>query len=956
MSDPSTGGQSASDELAYFPNAGSAQLALVRDPAKFSVRFGIERDALQPEAQDLLRNRATQVEQLAGQQLIVYTLSPAEAASAVQVLNRERSVEVAAPVLHRAGGGQDDIYVTSNFVVQFRPEVTRAQIDQLNSQHGVQVVEELGYAENGFLLAAPAGADGLGAIRMANTYRATGLTLFSHPDLISKKHRRRAATVAAPAGAGPSVQALRDAGYVSLQWHLQAANVVDAWSLTMGDPAIHVAILDDGTDTSHPEFAGKLGPQFDFSAHIPDATPKSDLENHGTACTGVAAAKGIRASGAAPECSLMLARFPEFLGSADEARMFQWAADNGADVISCSWGPPDGAGVAEPLPGATDAAIAYCLQKGRGGRGIPICWAAGNGNESVDKDGYSSNPNVIAVAASTNRERRAYYSDFGNAIWVCAPSSGAGSLGEKSILTTDRTGAKGYNDGSEGVDADFTNSFGGTSSAAPLVAGIIGLVLSANPGLTAQQVRGILKDTARKIGDGYDATGHSPDYGYGQVDAHAAVLAAQSQSQSSSSSASPPQSGRDLSVSGPAGVSRLGPPPVFTLDAGPGPQLFFAVEVATAAMLFDRAGHGAGRRADTFYASWQDTGFLSGGQYSLPDQAWQRLRAADALYYRAWFSSSSQQWTDARATTSDADFASAPAISITGQASADRELSVSGPAAVSRSGPPPVFTLDAGPGPQLFFAVEVATAAMLFDRAGHGAERTADTFYASWQDTGFLSGGQYSLPDQAWQRLRAADVLYYRAWFSSSSQQWTDARATTPDSDYAGAPSVAVGAAQQVAALHSVEHPQISGPAEVASDGPAPVFGFSLPAAMRSYRVEIAADAGLLDAAAAASRNALNFFASTTANARGTGQYRLPGAVWEQLRQNPDLYYRIAAASTPADAPDWVALDYSTPDAVAERAPRLAVTAPLGGHGTGRVPATGATNVTDPDELHWRQL
>ncbi|MFF2951602.1 S8 family serine peptidase [Kitasatospora sp. NPDC057965] len=61
-----------------------------------------------------------------------------------------------------------------------------------------------------------------------------------------------------------------------------------------------IAVLDDGTEAGHPEFAGKLGPQYDFASHTADASPKSDFENHGTACAGVATARGLRAAGAAP--------------------------------------------------------------------------------------------------------------------------------------------------------------------------------------------------------------------------------------------------------------------------------------------------------------------------------------------------------------------------------------------------------------------------------------------------------------------------------------------------------------------------------------------------------------------------------------------------------------------------------------------------------------------------------
>jgi subtilisin-like proprotein convertase family protein len=155
-----------------------------------------------------------------------------------------------------------------------------------------------------------------------------------------------------------------------------------------------------------------------------------------------------------------------------------------------------------------------------------IVFAAGNANHDIDdpprsRDGFAIHPDVIAVAASNSRDRRSHYSNFGQAIWICAPSSGAGGVG---IVTTDRRGSSGYQSG----DYTTVERFGGTSSATPLVAGICALMLSVNPDLTAVEVKEILRDTAVKIdpqGAAY-SNGHSRFYGYGRVDAHRAVLAA----------------------------------------------------------------------------------------------------------------------------------------------------------------------------------------------------------------------------------------------------------------------------------------------------------------------------------------------------------------------------------------------------------------------------------------------
>jgi subtilisin-like proprotein convertase family protein len=156
-----------------------------------------------------------------------------------------------------------------------------------------------------------------------------------------------------------------------------------------------------------------------------------------------------------------------------------------------------------------------------------ILFAAGNENSPLDgvKDGvqhhqgFALHPNVIAVAASNSLDLRSSYSNFGPAIALCAPSSGSPGRG---IVTTDRRGAEGYD------SADFTATFGGTSSATPLAAGLAALVLSANPDLTSAEVKAVMMDTADKIdtaGGAYQS-GHSAFYGHGRINAERAVAVA----------------------------------------------------------------------------------------------------------------------------------------------------------------------------------------------------------------------------------------------------------------------------------------------------------------------------------------------------------------------------------------------------------------------------------------------
>jgi subtilisin family serine protease len=132
----------------------------------------------------------------------------------------------------------------------------------------------------------------------------------------------------------------------------------------------------------------------------------------------------------------------------------------------------------------------------------------------------STVPGLVAVGASTDWDFRADYSQYGNALDIVAPSSG----GYAAITTTDRTGADGYNTNS-GTDGNYTNTFGGTSAAAPLAAGVAALLLTRNPGLSAELVRTILRNSAKEIGGvTYNGNGFNSFYGYGRLNAYEALI------------------------------------------------------------------------------------------------------------------------------------------------------------------------------------------------------------------------------------------------------------------------------------------------------------------------------------------------------------------------------------------------------------------------------------------------
>jgi subtilisin family serine protease len=442
-----------------------------------------------------------------------------------KALKAESGVRFAGRVLVDPKSKRPVIY-TENLFVKFRDDAAPRKCRSLLKSLGLTVKRDLVFVSNAFFVSAPEGT-GLEVFAVANSLLKEELVELCHPELIREVRRRTA---------------------FPQQWHLkkatiagqvvdQHANVEAAWELSEGDGVI-IAVIDDGVDIDHEEFsgAGKIVSPRDVTRKTDNPRPGYQ-DHHGTACAGVACANGLHgASGVAPKARLLPIRLASGLGSQSEADAFVWAADHGASVISCSWGPRDGAwwdpndpihNQVVPLPDGTRLAIDYAITNGRGGRGCVICWAAGNGNESVDNDGYASYGKVISVAACSDRGQRSVYSDFGRANWCCFPSDNVGPPDPLTpgIWTTDRTGRVGYNT-QPSPEGDYADSFGGTSSACPGAAGIAALVLARNPELRWDEVKEILKQSCDRIdtdGGEYDANGHSTKYGFGRLNGRRAV-------------------------------------------------------------------------------------------------------------------------------------------------------------------------------------------------------------------------------------------------------------------------------------------------------------------------------------------------------------------------------------------------------------------------------------------------
>ncbi len=319
-----------------------------------------------------------------------------------------------------------------------------------------------------------------------------------------------------------------DDPWLDQEWHLdnvgQGGRTLDAdinaptaWTWATG-AGVLIAVLDTGVQWDHPDLAVIPGHDYLDKDEDPSPDPAYSGGPHGTGAAGIAAAIGDNGYGVAGVAWGAEVYAIRLIGgetsTADLYDSFVEAVDAGAGVLSNSWGFYGCEGV--PAAPVFTEMYDYAENNGRGGLGSVVVFAAGNDNCNNSNDAMLGNRYAVVVAASEGDDTRASYSNYGTHLTITAPTG---------ILTTDVTPG-GY--GSYDADDAFADGFSGTSGATPVVSGVVALMLEANPRLTAKQVRTVLADTAEKIDleDGlWDEDGFSPYYGYGRVDAGAAVAA-----------------------------------------------------------------------------------------------------------------------------------------------------------------------------------------------------------------------------------------------------------------------------------------------------------------------------------------------------------------------------------------------------------------------------------------------
>lgn len=338
-----------------------------------------------------------------------------------------------------------------------------------------------------------------------------------------------------------------DDTYFSLQWNLEnrasdgAAPGIDinarsAWSVATGNGSA-LGISDGGIDLEHPELTNRASnmPHYNFITLQPDGMPSSVYETHGTHVAGIIAAERNNRGMVGVSYNSKFASWVIFdsggypASNQRLAEMYQFATNTVAIQVH-SWG--FGGIYLEPMTLIEQTAISNAVKFGRGQKGVIMIRSAGNERQNggnANYSGYANDPRVITVGAVRPDGKVANYSNPGTAILVSAPS-GDLSFGYSGIFTTDIHGNGGISPGTnEFADYIFgENGFSGTSASAPQIAGIVGLILSANSNLAYRDVQQILAISSRNFSDPFLQTNGaglrvSFNTGFGVPDAGLAV-------------------------------------------------------------------------------------------------------------------------------------------------------------------------------------------------------------------------------------------------------------------------------------------------------------------------------------------------------------------------------------------------------------------------------------------------
>lgn len=291
------------------------------------------------------------------------------------------------------------------------------------------------------------------------------------------------------------------------QWYLETLEMETLFARSEGDPNVWIAVIDSAIEIAHPDLAAAVVAPLDVVDGDDDPSPvpgesctdgSQDLcDTHGTSVSGITTARannGVGIVGLCPACSLVPIRMlGESAPLSSEITAFEHAIEQDAAVINNSWGYNE----AVPAPAPLAEVIARAATENRGGLGAVVVFAAGNDDRRITAGEIGALPGVLNVSAIDSYGLPTAYTNFGPSVDVAAPSA---------TVTLAPNGGT-------------TETFGGTSAAAPVVSGLCGWILSVDPSLSADEVVQLLIDTAHKTSlVTFDDRGHDDVYGYGIID------------------------------------------------------------------------------------------------------------------------------------------------------------------------------------------------------------------------------------------------------------------------------------------------------------------------------------------------------------------------------------------------------------------------------------------------------
>lgn len=428
-------------------------------------------------------------------------MTAAEYSNLIKNLKLNKQIKHILPYFSR-GNDAKPVGTSDIFYLKLKEAKDVAALQQLTDEQKVQIVREVPYMPLWYILSIQ-NSDFSSSVDASNFFYETGKFADVDPAFMFEF---KANSIPNDPMFG-QLWGMKNNSYPGID-----INATAAWDITRGAGA-KVAVLDQGIDRTHNDLKANLHSlSFDAQTGKSPSVFVNGL-NHGTHVAGTVAAvwnNNLQVAGVAPEAKIIGVSHDLYLSttfSAELASGFSWAWQNGADVLTNSWGDQGGAFYDTMHSAILEQAIIDAMTKGRNGLGCVVTFAAGNYSGVMDYPG-NFHDDILTVGSIDSNGSKSSFSGYGIKLDVVAPGA--------NILST--------------IPGNSTGVMSGTSMATPHVAGIAALVISKNPTYTRLQVVTAIEKSAKKVG-GYDykTTSGRPNgtwvdqMGYGLVDAYAAL-------------------------------------------------------------------------------------------------------------------------------------------------------------------------------------------------------------------------------------------------------------------------------------------------------------------------------------------------------------------------------------------------------------------------------------------------